>query len=267
MKFGALLAFVILSLSLVVGFSSLSLAESTAKTAPIAPSSDAFIAPDAQMPSLQPLQLQIRPASDSEATTPSTLDGLQPAAGLDPSASGQDTHGEGTHAEKSGGLPQFDSSTWASQLFWLALSFGFMYVFFSSKTLPRISNILEDRKNHIDHDLKMAEDLSAEAEKIKTTYEDQLKSASHQSSDAIQSVQDQSKQKLNAALTEFRQKYESQVQAMEQKIGSAKENALQDMNKIAAEIAAQASEKLAGISSDPVQAEQVVKSLQAKKAA
>lgn len=49
----------------------------------------------------------------------------------------------------SAGLPQMDTAWFPSQIFWLAITFGFLYVVFSKKVLPGISSTLESRRNQI----------------------------------------------------------------------------------------------------------------------
>lgn len=69
-------------------------------------------------------------------------------------------------AEKRG-LPQLDSSTWPSQLFWLAITFSILYWLMSTYFLPRIGAALEERRDRIADDLDMAAEsqrLAKEAE-------------------------------------------------------------------------------------------------------
>jgi len=77
---------------------------------------------------------------------------------------------KGEIKEAKGGLPQFEPDTFASQLFWLAITFMVMFFVFSKFTLPSISSVIENRKNIIDSDLDMAEKLSAEADSVHDAY-------------------------------------------------------------------------------------------------
>ena len=56
----------------------------------------------------------------------------------------------------SGSFPPFDSSTFSSQLIWLAITFGLFYYLMSRVALPRISGILETRSDRIAQDLDVA---------------------------------------------------------------------------------------------------------------
>jgi F-type H+-transporting ATPase subunit b len=50
-------------------------------------------------------------------------------------------------------MPQFDFTTYSSQIFWLALCFSILYFFVSNVILPRIREIQKERKSTIDGDL------------------------------------------------------------------------------------------------------------------
>ena len=69
---------------------------------------------------------------------------------------------EGGHG--SGVFPPFDSSTFASQLLWLAISFGLFYLLMSKVVMPRIGSILETRHDTIARDLDDAARSKAEAD-------------------------------------------------------------------------------------------------------
>ena len=51
------------------------------------------------------------------------------------------------------GMPQLDPSTYASQLFWLAVFFVLFYVFMRSVAMPRVDTILRTRETTISGDL------------------------------------------------------------------------------------------------------------------
>ena len=61
-------------------------------------------------------------------------------------------------------MPQLDAATFLPQLFWLAVSFGVLYLILSRVALPRIGEVLEERRARIDADLARADDLRREAE-------------------------------------------------------------------------------------------------------
>lgn len=100
---------------------------------------------------------------------------------------GQAAYGQGTHEpaaghaeaghEKKGHFPPFDSATFASQLLWLVLSFGLLYLLMSRVALPRIGRILEERHDRIADDLEEAAKHKAESEAAQASYEKALNEA------------------------------------------------------------------------------------------
>ena len=56
-------------------------------------------------------------------------------------------------------MPQFDFSTYSSQIFWFSICFAILYFFASKIILPRIRDILGDRKVVIDTDISYAKNL------------------------------------------------------------------------------------------------------------
>lgn len=81
--------------------------------------------------------------------------------------SSQVGHAPAAHA----GAPHLNPDSYASQLFWLTVTFITLYLMVSRAILPRIHEVLEKRQHHLNQDLDRAEALSGEAEEARTTYE------------------------------------------------------------------------------------------------
>ena len=60
-------------------------------------------------------------------------------------------------AAESGGMPQLNPEFWISQIFWLTLTFGILYIVLSKLILPKISANLELRKSQIQENIEAAE--------------------------------------------------------------------------------------------------------------
>ncbi|MCE9523052.1 MAG: F0F1 ATP synthase subunit B' [Alphaproteobacteria bacterium] len=67
---------------------------------------------------------------------------------------GTEHAGEGHGAKP--GLPQLDVTTFAGQLFWLAISFAVLYFVISRIAAPKISGVIADRAGRIKGDLDQA---------------------------------------------------------------------------------------------------------------
>jgi len=72
-------------------------------------------------------------------------------------------------------MPQLNPEFFLSQLFWLVISFTFLFLFLWRISLPRIGSVLEKRASKINEDIKIAKQYQAEAEEIQNTIDTQLK--------------------------------------------------------------------------------------------
>ena len=58
---------------------------------------------------------------------------------------------------ESGGMPQLNPEFWVSQIVWLVLTFGILYIVLSKLILPKISENLDSRKSQILENIETAE--------------------------------------------------------------------------------------------------------------
>ena len=75
-------------------------------------------------------------------------------------------------AAESGGMPQLNPEFWISQIFWLTLTFGILYIVLSKLILPKISANLELRKSLIQENIEAAEKQRESSESKLKEYED-----------------------------------------------------------------------------------------------
>jgi len=73
---------------------------------------------------------------------------------------------------ESGGMPQLNPEFWISQIFWLVLSFGTLFLVLSKYILPKIRNNIELRKSQILENIEAAEKQKIEAENKLKNYEE-----------------------------------------------------------------------------------------------
>ena len=72
---------------------------------------------------------------------------------------------------ESGGMPQLDPEYWISQIFWLVITFGLLFVILSKLILPGISKNLENRKSQIVENIETADKQRSESDKLNKEYE------------------------------------------------------------------------------------------------
>jgi F-type H+-transporting ATPase subunit b len=69
-------------------------------------------------------------------------------------------------------MPQLNPEFWISQIFWLTLTFGILYIVLSKLILPKISANLELRKSQIQDNIEAAEKQRKDSESKLKEYDD-----------------------------------------------------------------------------------------------
>lgn len=151
-----------------------------------------------------------------------------------------ETHSEvGTPAEHGGGgnFPPFDSSTFASQLLWLAITFGAFYYLMAKVVLPRISDILEVRSDRIAQDLDEANRLKGESDEAFAAYEQEMAEARGKAHAIAQDARDKAKAEADAKRQKVEAKLSDKLAEAEKKIAGIKQAALAEVGTIAEDTA------------------------------
>ena len=74
-------------------------------------------------------------------------------------------------AAESGGMPQLNPEFWISQIFWLIITFGILFIVLTKVILPKISDNLETRKSQILENIETADLQKEESQKKIDEYE------------------------------------------------------------------------------------------------
>lgn len=175
---------------------------------------------------------------------------------------GAETHGAehmaSTPGEHGGAFPPFDSSTYASQLIWLVITFGALYFIVSKIALPRLANIVEGRAERIESDLAEAKRLRAESKAAEDAFlkaqADARAKASAIATEAREAVarqSDENRKRLDAEMA-------AKLAAAETQISATKQAAMGNVRGIAADAAAAIVERLSGATPATAEIEQAV---------
>lgn len=147
-------------------------------------------------------------------------------------------------------MPQFDVTTYPSQIFWLAVLFAVLMILLTKVVMPRIESVLEARESKIAGDLKRASEAKAEAEEALANYEQSLAEARKEAQDVIRAGLD----KIDAANAKreakFNEGLDAQVAEAEGRIAVAREQALKNVREVAVDVTKAAVEKLSGAALD-----------------
>ena len=148
------------------------------------------------------------------------------------------------------GMPQFDTSTFVSQVFWLVVTFLILFILMWKVALPRVSEALDNREQKIAADIERAEELKVSAEKVQVELDKALAEAR---ADALAVIA-----KANAAIAKDQEKkvaafaadLENKTSEAEKRIEDARKAALASVTEVATEVTQAAVEKLGGKAAD-----------------
>ena len=145
-----------------------------------------------------------------------------------------------------GGLPQFDPTWWPGQIVWLLIIFAVLYVLFSKVFVPKMGGTIAAREGKISGDV-------AEARRLKDEAEQQAAAAAAQTAEARARAQRlgadakaAAKAEADARAATEETKLAEKLAAAEAQIGAARDQAMTNVQAIAAETAQAIVEKLTG---------------------
>ena len=153
---------------------------------------------------------------------------------------------ESTGHEEGGAFPPLDSSTFPSQLFWLAIFFAALYVLMSRLVLPKLAAIIASRKGQIDGDLARAQALKDETEAALKAYEKSLADARANANDIARDTRAKVSGEIDAQQAKVDADLAAKIKAGEDKIAKAKAKAMESVHDIASDSAADIVNQLTG---------------------
>ena len=134
-------------------------------------------------------------------------------------------------------MPQLDFTTFIPQLFWLFISLSVLYLMLSRIALPRISDVIEERKDTITDDLDEAKALSIEAESVVEDLRVKLEEAKAQSQKNLMTERQKNLEEISLKRNEFEEKVSGDIASSEADISKSKESALMGISLVAEDIA------------------------------
>jgi F-type H+-transporting ATPase subunit b len=163
------------------------------------------------------------------------------------------THTATTEApEKEGGFPPFDTTTFPSQLFWLAITFAFLFTVLWRVAGPRINGAITNRRGAINGAIAEAGKARADAEAAQAKYEMALTKARTNAN----ALAEETRQKLNAEIAKAKAEADASAHvamaAADSRIAQTRETAKTAVTAAARDAAIAIVERLTG---DKVSAE------------
>jgi F-type H+-transporting ATPase subunit b len=109
-------------------------------------------------------------------------------------------------------MPQFDVSSFSSQLFWLVIVFAFLYLLVSRFITPKAESILTARNRCLEENIRYADEYNSKVESINNfrlervvEINAQVEDMQEQAMEALQIHFDKQKEELSIILTKKRE--------------------------------------------------------------
>ncbi len=149
-------------------------------------------------------------------------------------------------AAESGGMPQLNPEFWISQIFWLTLTFGILYVILSKLILPKISANLELRKSQIQENIEAAEKQRKESESKLEEYDKIISKTKLEAKNIFKETREKALKDINAKRDALEKQIDEEIKKVEEEISVLKKAAPEKINKIAIETSSEILKNLIG---------------------
>ena len=147
---------------------------------------------------------------------------------------------------ESGGMPQLNPEFWISQIFWLTLTFGILYLVLSKLILPKISANLESRKSQILENIEAAEKQREDSETKLKEYEEIITKNRLDAKTIFSQAREKAIKDINAKREVLDKQIDEEIVKAEEEIKTLRESAPDKINKIAIETSFELVQKLIG---------------------
>ncbi|NMN67524.1 F-type H+-transporting ATPase subunit b [Candidatus Pelagibacter ubique] len=149
-------------------------------------------------------------------------------------------------AAESGGMPQLNPEFWISQIFWLTITFGILYVVLSKLILPKISSNLETRKSQIVDNIEAAEKQREQSELNIVEYEKIIQDSKNEAKNYFKQSREKVLKDINLKKNALDKELSLEIQKAESEIQELRDKAPEKINKIAVETSTNLLQRLIG---------------------
>ena len=159
-------------------------------------------------------------------------------------------YGETVVVEEHGGERSFaplETEFFASQILWLAITFGLLYLAISRVIAPRIGSILENRRDRIAFDLDAAERMRLDADEAQAAYAQELAAARDRSQKIALAARESARADADAERKTNESALNAKLELAQARIAEIRSQALADVDAIAGETTEAILEELAGL--------------------
>ena len=144
------------------------------------------------------------------------------------------------------GMPQLNPDYWVSQIFWVILIFGTLYLILWRTILPKINNNLENRKSKILTDLDDAQKFKDQSKEKISEYNKIINQAKQEAKKIIDRARKKVNRDIESKKNQFNLEIEKEIKKSEKEIKTLKLSSVEDINKIAIEASSEIVSEIVG---------------------
>jgi len=130
-------------------------------------------------------------------------------------------------------MPQFDISTYSSQIFWLIFCFGLTFLGISQLVLPGYKKILEQRVNLLEDKIKNAVHLQKEIVRLKTLRIEQLEKIQAETQENIKNIESRILEEQKLLFQELQANYDLKLRQLNESVRGQRTLLLQNLDTFA----------------------------------
>ena len=149
-------------------------------------------------------------------------------------------------AAESGGMPQLNPEFWISQIFWLIITFGILFIVLTKVILPKISDNLETRKSQILENIETADKQKEESQKKIEEYEKIILDSKLKAKNFFNDAREKILDDINKKRASLEKDLDEEIGEVEKELSELKNKSGEKINKIAAETSAELIKELIG---------------------
>lgn len=151
------------------------------------------------------------------------------------------------------------AATYSSQLFWLLLNFGFVFLVIGRGMVPKVQGTLDRRQQQISDDMAAARAGSARADALEAEWRARENADRARARDIVAQATAAAAKENEARLSEADRVIADRINAADVQLGQSRTAALAQIEAVAADAAAQMAQRVAGVQVSPEAAAQATR--------
>ena len=150
-------------------------------------------------------------------------------------------------SSENSGMPQLNPEFWFSQIFWLIITFGFLFIVLSKLILPKISENLETRKSEILENITAAEKHREASENKIKEYEKIILDSKNEAKNYFSKAREKILKDIDKKKNTLENEINKEIKKAEKEITDLKSKSTDKINKIAVETSSNLVKQLIGV--------------------